>query len=113
MASMTRKKKCHFMSPSCELIGPRKTSTEAQGLSLAQLKILEGNFYLCIKNRHSTGPFLGDIPRQYDNQTLWFDSTGGIFRTTMDITRVHALLFMAQTFAKLSNVSVGSQAILV
>lgn len=74
-----------YASSSCELVGIRKISTEAHRLSLAQIKTTGENFSLCIKNRHFIGPFLGDIPGHYCNQTLWFDSLDGIFKPVKEI----------------------------
>ncbi|XP_042792332.1 endogenous retroviral envelope protein HEMO [Panthera leo] len=62
-----------------------ETSAEAQGLSLTQVSLLEGNFSVCIENKNGTGPFLGDVPKQYCNQTVWFDSTDGTFRPSIDV----------------------------
>ncbi|XP_063467308.1 endogenous retroviral envelope protein HEMO [Symphalangus syndactylus] len=63
-----------------------EASMEAQGLSFAQVRLLEGNFSLCIENKNGTGPFLGNIPEQYCNQILWFDSTDGTFMPSIDVT---------------------------
>lgn len=49
------------------------------------MRLLEGNFSLCIENKNGTGPFLGNVPKQYCNQTLWFDSTDGTFRPSVDV----------------------------
>ena len=53
-----------------ESFGPQKDSREAPGLSLAQVKTTAESFALCIESKHDTGPFLGDMPGQYCNQTL-------------------------------------------
>ena len=58
---------------------------EARGLSFTQVRVLEGKFSLCIENKNDTGPFLGNIPKPYCNQTLWFDSTDDTFKSSKDV----------------------------
>ena len=77
--------KLHSASSPGESLGPQKDYLEGQGLSLAQAQTISESFSLCIESKHGAGPFLGDIPRQYCSQTLWFDSAGGIFRTLKGI----------------------------
>lgn len=45
--------------PFSEITGHRKTATEDQGLSFAQVKTLEGNFSFCTEIRHRASPFQG------------------------------------------------------
>ena len=61
-------------------LGPQKASIEAQRLSLAQIRTTGEFFSLQTESKHDPGPFLDDIPGKYCNQTLWFNSTGGIFK---------------------------------
>ena len=42
-------------------------------------------FSLCTENHDGTEPFPHDIPRQYYDQTLWFDSTGSILKPLMKV----------------------------
>ena len=63
-----------------ESFGPQKDSKETPGLSLAWVRTIGESFSLWVESRHDTGPFLGDIPGQHGNQTLWFYSTGSIFK---------------------------------
>ncbi|XP_032130055.1 endogenous retroviral envelope protein HEMO [Sapajus apella] len=73
---------------SCDKVTPHwEAFMEAQGLSFAQVRLLEGNFSLCVENKNGTGPFLGNIPKQYCIQTLWFDSTDGTFTPSIDTTK--------------------------
>lgn len=76
----------HHSAPSSgESFGPRKSSIECQGLSFAQIKIIGENFSLCIEHKHDIGLFLGDTPRQCCSQTLWFESTDGIFTPLKEV----------------------------
>lgn len=63
------------------------------------MKLLEGNFPLCIENKNATGPFLDTVPKQYCNQTLWFDSTDGTFRPSTDVVNESIMIIMMQVFA--------------
>jgi hypothetical protein len=49
-----------------KIFGPRKTLIETK-TTFAQVMSVEGNFPLCIENRHIARSFLGSTPRQYYN----------------------------------------------
>lgn len=75
----------HSASFPGELLGLQKISAESQGLSLVRVKAIAEKFPLCIENRLVTGLFLGDTPKFYCNQILWFDTKNSIFKLSKEI----------------------------
>ena len=111
MVSMTRKTSLCLFSwwATCDPESLHRSSRTVP----CQVKTIGESFSLCIESKHDTGPFLGDIPGQYCNQILWFDSTGGIFKSLKGIKVTLRLLPLAQTSDKSPNVLDGLWATLV